>query len=149
LAELTAHKSVSTLFDEGLAEISYGEWEGLSPEEAEQRFPEEYHLYAKDSAGRAPPEGETAFDVAARALPAIDRIHRAHPQGRVLVVSHKATLRIVTAALLGLDVRSFRDRIAFPVASVTKFELGDAGPMLVALGDTCHLSRELRDAPGS
>jgi broad specificity phosphatase PhoE len=68
------------------------------------------------------------------------------------LTARRASTRCSTslaAALLGLDVRLFRDRFAFPLASVTKFELGDAGPTLIALGDTCHLSRELRDAPGS
>jgi alpha-ribazole phosphatase len=67
----------------------------------------------------------------------------------VLVVSHKATLRIVIAGLLGMDVRHFRDRIAFPVASVTRFEWSAAGALLMSLGDVCHLPQELRDAPGS
>jgi len=149
LAALTALSPLATVYDEGIAEISYGEWEGLLPQEAQARFPDAYQYYEEDSSGRAPPGGETAFDVAARAMRVIDGIKRAHPDGRVLVVSHKATLRIVTTALLGLDVRVFRERIAFPVASVARFELGAAGPLLTLLGDTCHLSQDLRDLPGS
>jgi alpha-ribazole phosphatase len=149
LAALTAIKPVQTVFDEALAEISYGEWEGLSPEEAEARFPDAYRHYAEDTAGRAPPEGETAYDVAARAMRAMDGIQTAHPKGRVLIVSHKATLRIIIAAMLGLDARKFRDRIAYPVAGVSRFEITATGPLLTALGDTCHLTRELRDEPGS
>jgi probable phosphoglycerate mutase len=149
LAALTALTPIETVFDEGIAEISYGEWEGLLPEEAEARFPDAYQAYAEDSSGRAPPGGETAFDVAARAMRVVDGIQRAHAKGRVLVVSHKATLRIITAALIGLDVRRFRDRIAFPVASVARFEVTAAGPLLTVLGDTCHLSQALRDLPGS
>jgi probable phosphoglycerate mutase len=149
LAALTAISPVTTVYDEGIAEISYGEWEGLSPDEAESRFPDAYRYYAADSAGRAPPEGETAFDVASRAMRVMDAIQVAHPTGRVLVVSHKATLRIILSAMMGIDVRKFRDRIAYPVAGVSRVEITAAGPLLTMLGDTCHLTDELRDQPGS
>ena len=52
----------------------------------------------------------------------------------------KATIRVVTCALLGLHIGRFRDRVACPTASLTTFEFGDRGPMLVRIGDTRHLA---------
>ena len=98
--------------DEGLAEIAYGEWEGMRHEEVEALFPDAYAYWSADVASRGAPGGETAFAVAARSALVLERIRTAHPSGRVLLVSHKATIRIMVCALLGLDVRLFRDRLA-------------------------------------
>jgi probable phosphoglycerate mutase len=136
--------------DEGLREISYGEWEGMKHEEAKAKFPEIYAYWAQDPASRGTPGGETAFMVAARAAPVIERIRTAHPKGRVLVVAHKATLRILVCALLGMDVRLFRERIAQPVCALSRFEIKpDGTAMLTMLGDVSHLPAELRIAEGT
>jgi probable phosphoglycerate mutase len=86
---------------------------------------------------------------AARAAPIIERIRREHPEGRVLIVSHKATIRILICALLGLDVRLFRDRIGQGVAAVSRFEMKKTGPMLTLLGDVSHLPPDLREVEGT
>lgn len=132
-----------------LAEIAYGEWESLRPEEAAARDAEAYAWWTADNASRAPPGGETAFQVAARATPVIERIRADHPDGRVWVVSHKATIRILVCALLGLDVRLFRQRIAQPVAAVTRFDISPAGAMLVELGNVSHLPPDLIGIEGT
>ena len=154
---LSSRVKISLTIDEGLREISYGEWEGMKHEEAKAKFPDVYSYWAADTASRTTPGGETAFMVAARAAPVIERIRRDHAEGRVLVVAHKATLRILVCALLGLDVRLFRDRIAQPVAAVSRFELKPAGKgtssggsaMLTLLGDVSHLPPELRSLEGT
>lgn len=133
----------------GLREIAYGEWESLRHADAQVRWPEAYAWWAADTASRSTPGGETAFDVAARAAPVIEQIRAAHPTGRVLIVSHKATIRILICALLGLDVRTFRIRIGQPVAAVTRFDVGPTGAMLVSHGDVSHLPPDLRNIEGT
>jgi probable phosphoglycerate mutase len=133
----------------GLTEIAYGEWEGESQDEIAARFPEAFHHWAEDPASRGTPGGETAFQVAARAVPVIEAIREQHRDGNVLVVSHKATLRIISCALLGMDVRLFRDRIGQPVAALTVFDIKKRGPLLRMLGDRSHLPPDLRDLEGT
>jgi alpha-ribazole phosphatase len=146
---LTSRVTIPTTFDDGLREVAYGEWEGLRHEDVKERWPEAYEHWARDPASRGTPGGETAFQVAARAVPVIERIREKHEHGRVLVVSHKATIRILACSLLGLDVRLFRDRIAQPVAAITRFNIGERGPLLVQLGDVAHLPPDLREAEGT
>lgn len=150
IAPLARHAGLEPVVCDGLAEISYGAWEGLTQDEAKARSPEEYAWYSADTTSRAAPGGgETAFMVAARAMPVVDRIRADHPEGRVLVVSHKATIRIMICALLGMDVRQFRDRIAQPVGAFTRFEIGKKGPQLAMHADVSHLPPELREAEGT
>jgi probable phosphoglycerate mutase len=87
----------------------------------------------------SPPGGESAFAIAARALPVLVRARREHPSDHVLFVSHKATIRIMVCALLGVPLGRFRDRVGCPPASLTTFEFGERGAMLTRLGDVSHL----------
>jgi broad specificity phosphatase PhoE len=143
---------VQVTVEEGLKEIAYGEWEGLRQEEVKQRWPEAFEYWADDVASRGTPGGETAFNVAARAMRVVDAIrsrHQEHQDGNVLIVSHKATLRVITCALLGLDVRLFRERIAEPVSAVTMFKLTKMTALLHLHGDRSHLSEELKNQEGT
>ena len=97
--------------NDGLREISHGHWEGLTRKEVEERFPEEYTAWEADPFTFAPPEGESGISVLARALPVIREIVVNHRDKNVLVVSHKATLRLILSSLLGFDARGYRDRL--------------------------------------
>jgi probable phosphoglycerate mutase len=77
-------------------------------------------------------------------MPVIDARLDRHPSGPVLAVSHKATIRVLVCALLGLDVGLFRARIGQPVSAVTVFEFREKGPLLRVMGDTSHLPPYLR-----
>jgi broad specificity phosphatase PhoE len=125
--------------DEGLREIGYGTWEGRKEVEIREREPDAYWAWVRDPALHPPPGGEGGFAIAARAMTALGRLQADHAKGVVLVVSHKATIRVMTCALLGLHIGRFRDRVACPTASLTTFEFGERGAMLVRIGDTTHL----------
>src|SRR5262249_37324672 len=96
---------------DGLREIDHGRWEGLRRADVESQFPEEYSAWEDDPFTFAPAGGESGVQVVARALPVIREIVVAHPGANVLVVSHKATIRLVIASLLGFDARGYRDRL--------------------------------------
>src|SRR5580658_563270 len=128
------------VIDAGLREIAYGAWEGRTEAEVKQTDPDAYDAWRTDPSLVAPPGGESAFAIAARALPVVLRARRENPQGRVMLVSHKATIRVIVAALLGMPLGRFRSHVACPTASITSFEFGERGPMLVRVGDVHHLA---------
>ncbi len=124
---------------DGLREIAYGSWDGRAESEVRTQEPGAYEAWGVDPALHPPPGGENAFAISARAMQVIEDIRVAHPSGTVLLVSHKATIRVITCALLGLYVGRFRDRVACPTASLTTFAFEARGPMLLRIGDTTHL----------
>ena len=126
--------------EDGLREIAYGAWEGRKESEIKVSDPDMYSAWSQDPALVSPPGGESAFAIAARALPCLVRARREHPNGNVMFVSHKATVRIMVCALLGVPLGRFRDRIACPTASLTTFEFGERGAMLLRLADVSHLA---------
>ena len=87
--------------------------------------------------------------MARRGLEVVEEIRATHHEGNVLLVAHKATIRIILCALLGIDVGRYRFRLACPVASVSTVVFGSEGPRLEALADRSHLSERLRELPGT
>jgi broad specificity phosphatase PhoE len=96
---------------DALCEIDHGHWEGLRRADVEKRFAAEYAAWEADPFAFAPAGGESGVNVLARALPALREIVLAHEGEKVLVVSHKATIRLVVSSLLGFDARGYRDRL--------------------------------------
>jgi probable phosphoglycerate mutase len=134
---------------EGLRELDFGDWEGKSPEQVNREHAADYLRWIADAGWNAPTGGERGIDVSRRALEVLDEIQREHRDGDVLVVAHKATIRILLCALLGIDVGGYRDRIGISVASLAVIEFHDNGPRLARLGDRSHLRTELRQRPGT
>lgn len=96
---------------DGLREIDHGHWEGLRRSEVEERFPDEYAGWEADPFTFAPRGGEAGLNVLARALPVIRAIVVKHTGETALVVSHKATIRLLISSLLGFDARGYCDRL--------------------------------------
>src|SRR5947209_1422553 len=68
-AEPTARRAgLDVRVEDGLREIAYGEWEGRAEAEVESADAQRFHDWAAHPALVAPPGGETAKEIAARAL---------------------------------------------------------------------------------
>ena len=132
-----------------LNEIGYGKWEGLSKETVAREYHDDYISWLADPAWHAPTEGELAVTIAQRGLQVIREIMQQYTSGNVLVVSHKATIRIILCGLLGIDVGRFRYRLACPVGSLSVVEFSLEGPLLNSLADRSHLTESLRSLPGT
>ena len=132
------HGLVSAQRD-GLREISHGHWEGLTRKEVEERFPIEYTAWEEDPFTFAPEGGESGISVLARALPVIREVVVSHPDKNILVVSHKATLRLILSSLLGFDARGYRDRLDQAPASLNILDFKDAArARLMLFNDISH-----------
>jgi broad specificity phosphatase PhoE len=134
---------------EALTEIAYGKWEGKTVEEVDREYHDEHISWIADPAWYPPTNGEQATSVAARALSVIQNIRNAFDDGKVLIVSHKATIRIALCSLIGIDVGRYRYRLACPVGSVSVVQFGEHGPLIRQIGDRSHLSERLKNLPGT
>ena len=68
-----------------------------------------------------------------------------HPGERVLVVSHKATIRLVLSSLLGFDARGYRDRLDQAPACLNVLDFRDPVRVrLMLFNDTSHYADEPR-----
>ncbi|HEX8211500.1 MAG TPA: histidine phosphatase family protein [Longimicrobium sp.] len=125
--------------DARLREISHGRWEEMTRDEVETRFPDEVRCWEADPYTFAPQGGETGLDVTARALPAMLELVRAHPGETILVVSHKATIRLLLSSLLGFDPRRYRDNLDQSPAALNIVDFrGTTRARLTLFNDTSH-----------
>jgi len=134
---------------DGLREISHGRWEQMTRREVEARFPEEASAWEEDPYTFAPAGGESGLAVTARALPQLIDIVRAHPGEKVLVVSHKATIRLLLSSLLGFDPRRYRDNLDQNPAALNIVDFkGPVRARLTLFNDTSHYSEAGLAIPG-
>jgi len=135
---------------DGLREISHGRWEGRTRDEVERCFPEEYAAWEADPFTFAPKEGESGVGVLARSLPVIREIVVAHRGENVLVVSHKATLRLLLSSLLGFDARGYRDRLDQSPACLNVLDFKDpVRARLMLFNDVSHYQTQPRRSEGN
>jgi len=129
--------------DDGLAELDFGEWEGLTIAEASQRWPDEVTAWLGD-VDAAPPGGESFAAAIVRVGAALDRLLAAHQFRTLLLVSHVSPIKIaVCRALLAPPATMFRFQL--DVASLCQVDWFADGPAVVrSLNDTAHLRQAAR-----
>ena len=89
--------------DEGLREISVGEWEGFTRAEIAERWPAEFEDWIA-GLDVSPPGGERRMESNYRVLHAVERIVAQSADDDVLaLVAHGSVIRGVTALMLGID----------------------------------------------
>jgi probable phosphoglycerate mutase len=138
---LAAPHNLEVQIRDGLREISHGRWEQMTRREVEEKFPEEAAEWEKDPYTFAPLGGESGLAVTARSLPVLIDLVRQHPGGNILVVSHKATIRLLLSSLLGFDPRRYRDNLDQKPAALNIVDFRDAShARLTLFNDTSHYS---------
>jgi probable phosphoglycerate mutase len=127
---------------DGFREISHGHWEGMKRRDVEKKFPNEMAEWEKDPYTFAPAGGESGLAVTARALPALIDLVREHPGENILVVSHKATIRLLLSSLLGFDPRRYRDNLDQKPAALNIVDFRDpTRARLTLFNDTSHYDK--------
>ena len=130
---LTAHPL------EGLLDINFGEWQGLSPDEVAQRYPALYRAWWEAPHTVRFPGGERLDDVRNRIVAALSDVIAHHPEQAVALVSHTVANRVLLCAVLGWGNDRFW-RLRQETCAVNVFDAEDGGTFtIVLLNDTCHL----------
>ncbi len=138
----------SVLPVDGFREVSHGRWEARTRAEVEALWPDEYACWEEDPYTFAPKGGETGLAVTARALPALVSLVTKHAGRSILVVSHKATIRLLLSALIGFDPRTYRDRLDQSPACLNILDFkGPSQARLTLFNDVSHYAHAGASAP--
>jgi broad specificity phosphatase PhoE len=124
-------------------ERSVGHMEGLTFEEAAQKFPGEYAALLRRDFEHVLSGGESYRQVLERATRELDRAIAANRGGTIAVFSHTGTICILTLHLMGaLDAPTLRPVwLASANCGISRFDIRDDNFIRVqALNDTCHLA---------
>ena len=107
---LAQRRNLQVQVDPRLRELDFGEWEGLTRAQINERF---NGAFAKWLSGEnsTPNGGEADETMAERVMAALEDISRQHPHGRVLVVTSGGPIRAVEARLQGIDQTAAKEAI--------------------------------------
>lgn len=139
-AELACPAKVSALqVTPDLRENSFGHWEGLSPEQVHQQFPEEWERFRLDPIRGRPASAETYESFSERARRLLG-LWQEHYEGQTIAAfTHGGMVRMVLFVLLDLPASSWRTlRVAN--TGLTRVDLLPAGPVLRWFNITSHLA---------
>ncbi|MFO7622891.1 MAG: histidine phosphatase family protein [Anaerolineales bacterium] len=137
------HFDLPVIVDEGLADIDYGLWQGLTPDEARQKWPEDVAAWYDAPQLAHIPGGESLEQLRKRAMFAVAELVSKHPEETIVLVGHTVINRIILLGLLGLGNERFW-HIRQDTCAINVFEASQGDYVLVSLNDTCHL----QDLPG-
>jgi probable phosphoglycerate mutase len=122
----------------GLADIDYGQWQGLTPGEAHARWPEVINTWYHAPHTACIPGGETLDDVRARTMAAVNELAMRYVGQTFVLVSHTVINRVILLGVLGLGNERFW-HLRQDTGAINVFEADDDDFTLVSLNETCHL----------
>lgn len=131
--------SLHTTIYDGLLDIDYGAFAGLTPDEAASRHPDLARAWRRAPHMVLFPDGESLGDVRDRAEVALEEISTNHPDQTVVLVTHVVVCRLLFCMTLGLDSSHFW-QFEPATASISVIEVGDGRRALLSFNDTCHLA---------
>jgi probable phosphoglycerate mutase len=121
-----------------LIECDFGEWEGLTFAEAQERDPAAMQAWL-DSTRVAPPGGESFEAVAKRVQAAMGTVLRSYPSEVVVVVSHVSPIKLILRDALAAG-DDFLHRMFLDAAGVSTMDVwSDGGVAVRSVNETAHL----------
>ncbi len=125
-------------FHEGLAELSFGLWEGLTIKEIERDYPDAVNVWHSTPQLPCIPDGELLAVAQARINAAIEEILQASADKNILIVSHGTVLKLYLQGFLGMDLKDFY-RLKQENCALNIIEYKKRGPMLTKYNDTSYM----------
>jgi probable phosphoglycerate mutase len=131
--------SIPMVSNDDLAEIGFGEWDGLTNEEMIAAFEDEYNAW-RGSLEVAPPGGETLKDFDARVRRAFDSILEQYSGQSVVVVAHVMPIRALLRLANDSSIAGFwRINVGPASISIARY-WGYEAAEVVCSNSTAHLS---------
>ena len=125
---------------DGLIDIDYGEWQGLTPEEARSRWPEPLDTWYRAPQWAAIPGGETLQAVLSRAVSALREVIGRHPSDTVVVVGHDSVNRVILLHALDLPLSGYW-RLGQDPCAINEIDFTDDGFTVRSINETYHLQQ--------
>lgn len=123
----------------GLVDIDYGQWQGRTPDEAREQWPQIVDRWYNRPPSVRIPGGETLAEVQARAMAAVRELSARHPGQTIVLVSHTVVNRAILLGVMGAGLDRFWE-LRQDNGAINVLEVEGERCTLVAMNDTCHLA---------
>ena len=121
----------------GVLDMDYGEWTGLTFDEARAHDPEAYRLCMGKSSAFRPPKGESFEELRERSVAAVKAITLKHPDQAVAIVTHNVVNRVILLGFLGMSTDNFW-RMRQGTCAINVLEYDGKVYNIEQINDTCH-----------
>jgi probable phosphoglycerate mutase len=127
-----------------LRERAFGDFEGLTFEQIEQRWPEQALRWRRRDPAFGAAGGETLGEFYARSVEVALQLAARHPAQAIAIVAHGGVLDCLYRAAVGIELRAARTW-QVTNAAVNRLLWTPQGFTLVGWNDTGHLDEALPD----
>ena len=138
-AAIAAHLRLEPQPIEGLADIDYGEWQGLTRQQAKERWPDETELWFRAPHLAAIPGGETLAAVLSRTSAAVQDALRHHPDETVVLVGHDSVNRVLLLFALELPLSCYWNLHQDP-CGISELLFDNDSFVICSINQTQHLA---------
>jgi phosphoserine phosphatase len=122
----------------GILDMDYGEWTGLTFDEARAHDPEQFRFCMEKSSAFRPPKGESFEELRERSLAAVKSIAQRHPNQSVAIVSHNVVNRVILLGFLETSTDLFW-RMHQGTCAINVIEYDGKGYGIELINDTSHI----------
>jgi phosphoserine phosphatase len=123
---------------ESVIDMNFGDWEGVSVEDAEKQYPEMFNTWKHNPEDVTFPGGESLAKVQDRAMSGILELAKKYPDKKVAVCSHRVVTKLVLLGLLGLGPEKFW--VFFQnSACINRFSFNPPNAIINGVNETYHL----------
>jgi broad specificity phosphatase PhoE len=147
-AEILANKRPVLKIDNGFTNISLGDWENRKKSEIREGYPDLWKLWTTEPEKLNFPGMETLAQVSERSYKSLQKLIKSHPKGIIAIVSHRAVIKPLIAAVLNIPEPYFwkvhMDTAAYSILEYRK----ERGFTLTGLNFNKHLVNFIREDLG-
>ena len=137
-AAIAAPHGLPVETDPAFKELGFGQWEGLTLDEARARDAAVYDGWANTPHLVSPPEGESLVQARLRVLAGLERLRADHPDEVVCLVAHGIPVRILILEALGLGLDRIWSLHSAPTG-ISELEFRDDWTALHRMNTLVHL----------
>ncbi len=124
----------------GLIDLNMGQWEGLTPIQVCEKWPEMHAAWYSTPQAVSFPGGETLARVRTRTMSGLYELIERHDGRNIILVSHTDVIRVILLSVLGLgNERLWSIRQDNCAINVIEWEESSAEAAVVTMNDTAHL----------
>ena len=124
--------------DERLIEADHGAWEGLTPEEAQAQYPQEWETWLERPQEFVFPKGESLVHLRERVAQVLREVAADPTPGTAVLMTHKLLCKLLVSEALGVDTSRLwlieQDNACIDVLVPSRDRF-----IAYTLNDTCHL----------
>lgn len=125
---------------DGLQDLDYGQWQGMTHEDVSKRWPELYGSWYNTPHLLRFPDGESLQDLVARTADGLRDILKRHPGNAdvVLLIGHDSVNRAILLQLLDQPLSAYW-RVAQSPCCINQIDILDGKITIRCINDTAHL----------